>query len=178
MFDPVNTDLSLEKVHESVFIAPTATVIGDVTIGAGSSIWYGSVVRGDLDAIVIGEGTNIQDNCVVHVDRDAPTRIGNNVVVGHAAIVHSATIGDGALIGMGAILQVGCVIGAGAIIGAGAVVTENKEIPPDVVAVGIPARVLREITPAQKAETIENARQYAHRAEMHKKAWAERRGEG
>src|SRR5438132_9027070 len=141
MFDPVNTDLSRTKVHESVFIAPTAAVIGDVTIGANSSVWYGAVVRGDVDWITIGEGTNIQDNCVVHVDRDAPTQIGNQVVIGHGAIVHSATIHDGALIGMSAILQVGCVIGENALIGAGAVVTENKEIPANSVALGVPAKV-------------------------------------
>jgi carbonic anhydrase/acetyltransferase-like protein (isoleucine patch superfamily) len=176
MFDPVNVDTSLKNVHESVFIAPTATVIGDVTIGANSSIWYGTVVRADLDAVVVGERTNVQDNCVIHVDRDAPTHIGNDVVIGHGAIVHSARIGDRALIGMGAILQVGCVIGEGAVVGAGAVVTENKEIPAFAVAVGIPAKVIRQLTPEQVEENLDLARQYAHRAQIHKKVWADRGG--
>jgi carbonic anhydrase/acetyltransferase-like protein (isoleucine patch superfamily) len=173
-FDPVNVDRSLAKVHPSVFIAPNAIVIGDVEIGAGSSIWYGTVVRGDLDRIQIGENTNIQDNCTLHVDNGKPIRIGNGVVIGHGAIIHSATIGDNALIGMGAILQVGCVIGENAIVGAGAVVTENKEIPANSVALGVPAKVVREASPELIAETRNSARQYAYRAQIHRQAWEKR----
>ena len=146
MFDPVNVDTSLKNVHESVFIAPTATVIGDVTIGANSSIWYGTVVRADLDAVVIGERTNVQDNCVIHVDRDAPTHIGDDVVIGHGAIVHCSHVGKDTLIGMGSKLLSGCDIGSECIIAAGALVTESRRIPPRSLVMGMPAKVVREVT--------------------------------
>src|SRR5713226_8249608 len=112
-----------KNIHASVFIADTARVIGNVTIGAGSSVWFGAVLRGDDAAIILGEGTNVQDNSVIHVDTNAPTTIGNRVTIGHAAKVHGATIEDDVLIGIGAIVLNGARVGNHSIIAAGAVVT-------------------------------------------------------
>jgi len=134
------------KIHESCFIAPTADVIGDVTVGENSSIWHRTVLRGDVNKIVVGANTNIQDGSIVHVADDYPTIIGDNVTIGHGAIVHGCTVKDGAFIGMGAIILDGAVIGEGALIGAGALVTEGKEIPPYSLAVGVPAKVVRELS--------------------------------
>ena len=104
------------EIHESVFVAPTATVVGNVRIGAGSSVFFGAVLRSELDEIVIGEGTNIQDNCVIHVEYDLPVTVGKNVTVGHGAILHGCTIGDETLIGMGAIVLNGAKIGKNCIL--------------------------------------------------------------
>ena len=130
----------------SVFIADTATVIGNVTMGNDSSIWFGAVVRGDCEAIEIGEGANIQDLSVLHADPGFPCKIGDLATVGHAAVVHGATVEQGALIGIRAVVLNGAVIGAGAVVGAGALVPEGKIIPPGHLAVGVPARVVRELT--------------------------------
>ena len=115
--------------HDTAFIAPGAVVLGDVTIGENSGIWYNAVVRGDRDSIVIGRESNIQDNAVVHLGSGYPVEIGDHVTIGHGAIVHGCKIGDNTMIGMGAILMNGCKIGKNCIIGAGALVTQNVEIP-------------------------------------------------
>ena len=117
------------QIHDTVFIAPGAVVLGDVTIGKNSGIWYNAVVRGDRDSIVIGKESNIQDNAVVHLGSGYPVEIGDHVTIGHGAIVHGCKIGDNTMIGMGAILMNGCKIGKNCIIGAGALVTQNVEIP-------------------------------------------------
>src|SRR3990170_2922897 len=129
-----------------IYVARTATVVGDVAIGPGSSVWHGVVIRGDFDAIVIGETSNIQDNAIVHNDVGNPCIIGNRVTVGHGAIVHGCVVEDECLVGMGSIITSHAKLGAGSILGAGAVVPEGVEIPPNSIAVGIPARV---IGPAQ-----------------------------
>ena len=116
------------QIHDTVFIAPGAVVLGDVTIGKNSGIWYNAVVRGDRDSIVIGKESNIQDNAVVHLGSGYPVEIGDHVTIGHGAIVHGCKIGDNTMIGMGAILMNGCKIGKNCIIGAGALVTQNVEI--------------------------------------------------
>jgi carbonic anhydrase/acetyltransferase-like protein (isoleucine patch superfamily) len=134
------------RIDESCFIAPTADVVGDVTVGEKSSIWYKTVLRGDVNKIVVGSYTNIQDGCIVHVDDEYPTIIGDNVTIGHGAIIHGCTIKDGAFIGMGAIILDRAVIGEGALIGAGALVTEGKEIPPYSLAVGMPAKVIKRLS--------------------------------
>ena len=144
-------------IHPSVFVAPNATVRGDVHLAAGSSVFYGAVLRGDRAPISIGAGTNIQDNCVVHVEYDLPVTVGRDVTVGHSAILHSCTVGDETLIGMGAIVLNGAQIGKNCLIGAGALVTQNAVIPDGMMAVGSPARVKRPLTP----EEIEGIRRAA-----------------
>ena len=121
-------------------MAPTATVIGDVLLGAETGIWFGAVLRGDRDRIEIGAGSNVQDNAVVHTSRGFPARIGKEVSVGHGAILHGCTIGDRVLVGMGAIVMNGAVVGEDSIIAAGAVVTEGSAIPPGSVVMGVPGR--------------------------------------
>ncbi|KLU58689.1 2,3,4,5-tetrahydropyridine-2,6-dicarboxylate N-acetyltransferase [Peptococcaceae bacterium CEB3] len=139
-------------IGKNVFLAPGSHVIGHVTIGDGSSVWFNCVLRGDVAKISIGEGTNIQDGTVIHGAEFpdlTPVEIGNRVIIGHNAVVHACTIGDGTLIGMGAIILNRARVGAGCIIGAGSVVTQDKEIPPGMLAVGNPARVIRELTAEQ-----------------------------
>ncbi|MDD4569505.1 MAG: gamma carbonic anhydrase family protein [Tepidanaerobacteraceae bacterium] len=156
------------KIHESCFIAPTADVIGDVTIGEKSSLWYKTVLRGDVNKIKVGSYTNIQDGTIVHVAGECPTIIGNNVTIGHGAIIHGCTISDGAFIGMGAIILDGAVIGEGALIGAGALVTEGKEIPPYTLAVGMPAKVIKRLTDEYMEMTKNRASEYAKLAQTYK----------
>lgn len=133
-------------IPEDVFIADDAQVLGDVIIGKNSSIWFKTVVRGDVNTIKIGEGTNIQDHCTVHVSKDASTEIGNYVTVGHRAIIHGCKIGDNTLIGMGAIILDHAEIGENCIIGAGTVITENMVIPSKTLVVGVPGKWVRQLT--------------------------------
>jgi carbonic anhydrase/acetyltransferase-like protein (isoleucine patch superfamily) len=149
-------------------VAPTACVIGDVEIGADSSIWYGSVVRGDIHQIRIGARTNLQDQCTVHVTRDRfATWIGDEVSVGHRAVVHGCRVGDGALIGIGAIVLDGAEVGEGALIGAGAVVTPGSVIGSNMLAVGIPAREVRELDPDERRTQLERTLKYVETARGH-----------
>lgn len=142
----------LPTVHPSAFVDTSAQVIGDVHIGAASSIWMNVVVRGDVNHIRIGDRSNIQDLTLVHVMfRTNPTIIGNDVTVGHSAVVHGCTIEDRCLIGMGAILLNGCVIGTGSIVAAGALVPEGMIVPPGSMVMGMPARVKRPLTPEEAA---------------------------
>ncbi len=153
---------SVPQIHEESYIHPTAQIIGDVQIEKQANIWPGVVLRGDVSAIKVGELTNIQDNSVLHGDYDAPVILGKRVTVGHGAIVHGCTVGDGCLIGMGAIILTGAVIGEGCIIGAGALVGEGKVIPPNSVVVGIPGKVIKEVTPEKRQENWEHAEHYWH----------------
>jgi carbonic anhydrase/acetyltransferase-like protein (isoleucine patch superfamily) len=139
------------KLGKNVFIAKSATVIGDVTIGTGSSVWYGAVLRGDINRIVVGHHSNIQDNAVLHLADDFPCLLGNWVTVGHGAIVHACKVGDEVLIGMGAVVLDGAVIGRQSLIGAKALVTQGSKIPPGSLVLGAPARVVRKLTPAERA---------------------------
>lgn len=143
------------------WIAPNATVVGDVTIKEDASVWYGAVLRGDSGAIVIGRGTNIQDNCVVH----EKTTIGDGCTVGHGAIVHGCTIGNHCMVGMGAIVLTGAVIGDNCLIGAGAVVTGKMDAPAGSVLLGSPAKVVKEVTPAQLEEIRVDAENYIRLAQ-------------
>ena len=138
-------------VSPEAFVAETAVLIGDVTVGRDSSVWFGAVVRGDNEPITVGEGTSIQDNAVLHTEPGHPLSVGNNVTVGHGAIVHCASVGDNTLVGMGAILLDGAVIGRNCIIGAGAVVRERAVVPDGTMMVGIPAKPVRELAPEQIA---------------------------
>jgi len=127
-------------------VAPNATVRGDVTIGEGAVVLFGAVLRAEEDRVVVGRETNIQDNAVVHCDAGFPALIGDRVTVGHAAVVHGATVGDGCLVGIGAMALNGSAMGEGSWLAAGSVLPEGKEIPPFTLAVGVPARPLRELT--------------------------------
>jgi carbonic anhydrase/acetyltransferase-like protein (isoleucine patch superfamily) len=148
------------NISKNSFVADNATVIGDVTIGEEVSIWFGVVVRGDLKPIRIGKGTNIQDNCVVHVGYDYKTTIGNYVTIGHGAIVHGCKVGDNCLVGMGAVILDGAEIGDCTIVGAGSLVPPGKKIPSGVLCLGNPAKVIRELTEEEKVGLEQSARNY------------------
>ena len=152
------------QIAADAYIAPNATLIGAVTIAAGASVWFGAVLRGDDAAIIVGPGSNVQDNAVVHADIGLPTTIGANVTIGHGAIVHGATVGDGTLIGMGATLLNGCTIGAESIVGANALVSEGKEFPARSLILGVPAKLVRELDEASAGHGRQGAADYAARA--------------
>jgi len=133
------------RVAEDVFLAPTAVLVGDVTVEAGASIWFGAVLRGDFGPIVVGAGANVQDNAVIHVGVDWPTTIGANVTVGHCAVLEGCTIGDGAIIGMNATVLPRAVIGSEAVVAAGSVVAEGMQVPARTLAAGAPARIKKEL---------------------------------
>ena len=152
------------QIHNTAFIAPGAIVRGNVILGEDTSVWYHAVIRGDRDFIAVGRGSNIQDNCVVHVDEGNPVVIGENVTVGHSAVLHGCRIGNNTLIGMGAIIMDGCVIGENCIVGAGALVTQNTVIPEHSLVVGSPARVKRQVTAEETEASLKNARLYVEEA--------------
>jgi carbonic anhydrase/acetyltransferase-like protein (isoleucine patch superfamily) len=142
---------SSPAIHSTAWIAPSATVIGDVTLEEDSSVWYSAVLRGDINRIVIGPRSNVQDGSVVHLADDYPTLVGELVTIGHKAIIHACTIQDEVLIGMGAIVLDGAEIGARSIVGAGALVTGNKKIPPGSLVLGSPAKVVRTLSLDEQA---------------------------
>lgn len=144
-------------VHPTAWVAPNVSLIGDVTIEAGANIWFGSVLRADEAPIVIGEGTNLQDNVVVHTDKNVPTIIGKNVGVGHQALLHGTRVGDGSLIGMGAKLLNNSVVGEGGFVAAGALVLEGQEIAAGHLAAGLPAKDRGEMTPELAERVRSNA---------------------
>lgn len=145
-----------------------AEIVGDVVIGKDVNLWFNVTVRGDMAKIVIGEGTNIQDNAVVHVNTDAPTVIGKMVTVGHSAIIHAATIGDYSLIGMGSIILDKAVIGEYAMVAAGTLVPPGKVVPPKTLVMGNPMRIVRELTNKEIEANIENSRNYMKLAREYK----------
>jgi carbonic anhydrase/acetyltransferase-like protein (isoleucine patch superfamily) len=156
----IELDGKSPRVAEDAFVAPTAVLIGDVTVEAGASIWFGAVLRGDNAAIVIGKGSNVQDNCVIHCAEDLPTIVGSNVTVGHMAMLEGCVIGDGSLIGMGAIVLQRAMVGANALVAAGAVVGEGMEIPDGVLAAGVPAKVKKELAGSSRRWVETAAREY------------------
>lgn len=135
-----------ELVSQSAWIAPNATVVGNVTLGDQSSVWFGAVLRGDIDRIEIGPRSNVQDLACLHCDLGFPCIIGQGVTIGHAAVVHGASVGDFALIGIGAIVLNGAVIGNESLVAAGTVVREGQQIPPRVLVAGVPAKIIRDLT--------------------------------
>jgi carbonic anhydrase/acetyltransferase-like protein (isoleucine patch superfamily) len=157
-------------IADDVFIAPGAMVIGNVTIREGASIWYNAVVRGDSAPIVIGRRTNVQDNCTLHVDADAPLTIGEECTLGHGAIVHGATVGNHVLVGMHAAVLSHAEVGSNTIIGACALVGERKSIPEGVLAVGVPAKVMRNLSEAEQENIVNSAAGYCERASTHKES--------
>lgn len=152
-------------IHPTAFVAPNATLRGDISLAADSSVFYGAVLRGDTASITIGEGSNIQDNCVVHVDPGLPVTVGKNVTVGHGAILHGCTVGDETLIGMGAIVLNGAKIGKNCLIGAGALVTQNAVIPDGSMVVGSPAKVKRPLTEEEMASVRQSSADYQQEAQ-------------
>jgi len=152
-------------LSQAAFVAPNAVVMGQVSLAAGTSIWYGAVVRGDVERIEIGERTNIQDGAILHSDPGKPTILEDYVTIGHRAVVHSAHIERGSLIGIGAVVLDGVRVGHGSIVGAGAVV--SKDVPPLSLVVGVPAKRLRDISEAEAAELVEHAKAYEKLALVH-----------
>jgi len=156
------------RIDPSAWLAPGSIVVGDVAIGADSSIWYGAVIRGDVNRIRIGQRTNVQDQCVLHVESGGPSCVlGDEITVGHRAVVHSCTVRDGALIGIGAIVLDGAEIGEEALLGAGAVATPGTVIPDGMLAVGVPARVARALSPEERADQRAQALDYVELARAH-----------
>lgn len=149
-------------IDPTVFLAPMAAVIGDVTIGAGSSVWFGAVVRGDFQPITIGQNTNIQDNATIHVMRDVPVHIGNNVLIGHNAVVHCSRVGDNTLIGMGSIVMGYSEIGENVVIGAGTFLPQHKKIPSNSLVFGNPAQIVRALRDDEIEALQEAAENYAN----------------
>lgn len=148
------------KIDNSCYIAPSADIIGDVTLGKDSSVWFSAVIRGDMAPIVIGERSNIQDNCTLHCKIDSPITVGDNVTVGHNAVLHSCTIGDNTLVGMGAIVLDGAVIGKNCLIGAGSLVTQNKVFEDNTLIIGSPAKAVRKIDKDGEIELMKAAGYY------------------
>jgi carbonic anhydrase/acetyltransferase-like protein (isoleucine patch superfamily) len=151
------------KIDEDAFVAPTAVVVGAVTMGPRSSIWYGAVARADSDVIEIGEGSNVQDGCTLHSDAGFPLLVGKGVTVGHRVVLHGARVDDDVLVGMGSIVMNGAHIGSGSIVAAGAVVTPGTEVPPGSVVGGVPAKVLRQATDDDMLHIRGNAASYTDR---------------
>jgi gamma-carbonic anhydrase len=154
-------------IARAAFVAPNATVLGDVTLGAQSSVWYGCVLRGDINSIVIGEGSNVQDGTIVHLADDYGVRIGNFTTIGHAAIIHACEIGHECLIGMGATVLDGATIGDRCIVGANALVTQRFVAPPGSMILGAPAKVVRPLTAAEQAGIRRWAEKYIQVAGAH-----------
>lgn len=148
-------------VARAAFIAPNATVAGDVVIGEGTSVWFGCVVRTELAPVRIGAQCNLQDLTIVHTDEGVPATLGDRVTVGHRALLHGTTVHDDALIGMGAVLLNGSVIGEGAVVAAGAVVREGFEVPPWTLAVGVPATIVEKPVPEAPRKNVANYRRFA-----------------
>ncbi len=154
------------RIHPNAFVVPGATVVGDVTLEAESSVWYGAVLRGDINRIVIGAQTNLQDGVIVHLANEYPALVGERVTVGHGAIVHACTVDDEVLIGMGAIILDGAEIGARSIIGANALVTGGMHIPPGSLVIGSPAKVVRQLDSGEQANIKRWALKYVENAKI------------
>ena len=155
------------KIGKHVYIHPTATVIGNVTLKDYANIWPGAVLRGDLSPIVVGRYSNIQDLSVMHIESDRGCFVGDYCVVGHRVILHACTVGDGVLVGMGAVILNKTVIGDGALIGAGALVTEGTKVKPESLYLGSPAKFIRKLSKREVHDTVEWAKKYAQMAEAH-----------
>ena len=159
------------EIGENVFISETSVVIGDVTLGDNVNVWYGTVIRGDMHYIKIGESTNIQDNSVIHVTTAvSPTEIGQNVTIGHGAIIHGCRILDQCLIGMGAIIMDDAEIGSGSLVGAGTLIPPNMKIPPKSLVVGTPGKIVRPVTDIEYKMILERPKEYIDLAKIYMRA--------
>lgn len=155
-------------IAESAWVADSAQVMGDVTLGEGVSVWFGAIARGDSDRIVVGAGSNIQDGCVLHADEGLPMVVGERVTVGHQVMLHGCTIGDESLIGIGAIVLNGVKIGKNCLVGAGSLVTEGKEFPDGSMIIGSPAKAVRQLTPEQMEGLRKSAQHYMDNARRYR----------
>jgi carbonic anhydrase/acetyltransferase-like protein (isoleucine patch superfamily) len=160
------------SVDPSAWIADSATVVGDVTLGPGTSVFYSAVLRADIESVSVGADSNIQDGAVLHADPGYPARLGDGVSVGHGAVLHGCTVEDGCLIGMNATVLNGAVVGAGSLVAANALVPEGTVIPPRSLVAGVPGKVRRELTDAEVERCRANAAVYREIAEMHRAAQA------
>jgi carbonic anhydrase/acetyltransferase-like protein (isoleucine patch superfamily) len=155
---------STPQIDPGAFVAETAALIGDVVVGEGSGVWYGAVLRGDVNAITVGRRTSIQDGAVVHCDADAPCLIGNDVTIGHNASIHGCVIGHRAVIGIAATVLSRAVVGEGAVVAAGSLVPEGSVVPPDTLVMGVPAKPVREVTTEERERFELNAAHYVSEA--------------
>ncbi|MDG4648364.1 gamma carbonic anhydrase family protein [Roseibacterium sp. SDUM158017] len=151
------------RIDPDTWVAPDANVIGRVVLEAGASVWFGATLRGDNEDIRVGEGSNVQENCVFHTDMGYPLTIGANCTIGHKAMLHGCTIGEGSLIGMGATVLNGARIGAGCLVGAGALIPEGREIPDGSLVMGMPGKVVRDLDEAARAGLLASAAHYRER---------------
>ena len=158
---------STPQLHAEAWVAPNASLIGQVHLAARASVWYAATLRAEAEPIEIGAGTNIQDGVTIHVDAEYPVRVGTGVSVGHNAVLHGCTVEDGALIGMGAIVLNGAVIGAGSIVAAGALIPQGVVVPPRSLVAGVPGRVRRELSDAELAANRDNAAVYERLVDLH-----------
>ncbi|MFR9797385.1 gamma carbonic anhydrase family protein [Streptomyces sp. MS06] len=155
------------RIDGEAFVAPTASMIGDVTLRAGASVWYGAVLRGDVESIEVGAHSNVQDNCTLHADPGFPVTVGERVSIGHNAVLHGATVEDDCLVGMGATVLNGAVVGAGSLVAAQALVPQGMVVPPGSLVAGVPAKVRRELTPEERQGITLNGTMYADLAKVH-----------
>ena len=167
-------DDRMPQIDPSAWVADSAQVMGAVALAANASVWFGATLRGDTEPIVIGEGSNIQDNSVLHADFGQPLTVGKNVTVGHMVVLHGCTIGDESLIGIGAVVLNGAKIGRNCLVGAGSLVTEGKEFPDGSMIMGTPAKVVRQLTPEQMQGLRESASRYIENAQRYKSGLKQR----
>jgi carbonic anhydrase/acetyltransferase-like protein (isoleucine patch superfamily) len=160
------------RIAPGAYVAPNATVVGDVLLAGNTSVWFGATLRGDNELISIGDSSNVQDCATLHTDPGFPITVGTHVSIGHQAVLHGCTVGDGSLIGIHAVVLNGAVIGAECLVGAGAVVTERKQFEAGSLILGAPAKVVRMLTSAERAAILGNARTYVQRASDYKNGLA------
>lgn len=158
------TEFRPKQIHPSVFIAQGVVIVGDVTVGEDCSVWFNATLRGDIEPITVGPGTNIQEGAIFHVDPGYPVVVGSGATIGHGAVIHGARVGDNTLIGIRAVILNGAVIGENSLVGANSLVTEGKVFPPGSLILGTPAKVLRALTPEEIARNRNSAEVYIKRA--------------
>jgi len=166
-------EMGIPQIDSTVFIATGARIVGNVTIGPDSSIWYNAVLRADINRITIGHASNIQDGAIMHLENELGCHVGDHVTVGHGAILHGCTIEDAVVVGMGAIVLNGATVGTGSIIGAGAVVKEGAQIPPYSLVVGVPGKIVKELPPSTVEQNQAWALKYVRLAQAHQNTSSE-----
>ena len=165
-YKDINPDLA-----DDVFVAPTASVVGDVKLGAGTNVWFGAVVRGDVNKVVVGKHTNIQDNATIHTMSDSPTEIGDHVTIGHNAIIHCSKVGDNCLLGMGCIIMGHAEIGNNCVIGANTCITQGKKIPDNCLVYGNPAHIIRNLRDDEIEALTESTEKYYRLGQEYKEQY-------